>query len=83
MSRRIFASFVIMIVVGFAAPAFADIVRLKNGREIKAPKVIDKHGLFGPADESPQVIPENKVRLIWENGYMDIPAKEIKELKRE
>lgn len=66
----------------FSIVAFSDEVRLKNGRTIEAPFVLDKHGLFGEADETNEAVPEGKVRLKFDNGYMDIPEREIEDLVR-
>lgn len=83
MVRNILKILCVLALVGVAGPGFADVVRLTNGNDIKAPKVIDAHGLFGPADKTDMAVPQGKVRLVWENGYMDIPAKEIHYIKRE
>lgn len=73
---------VLAILVGASTVLYADTVEMKNGYEIDAPVVLDKHGYFGEADETPEAVPEGKVRLRYENGYTDIPKDNIKRIRR-
>ncbi len=73
--------FILAFVIG-ASLILADIVEMKNGYEIDAPIVLDKHGYFGDKDTTPEAVPEGKVRLKYDNGYTDVPKDSIKRIRR-
>jgi hypothetical protein len=77
-----YAIMILSILIGAALALCADTVEMKNGYEIEAPIVLDKHGYFGEADETPEAVPVGKVRLKFENGYTDIPKDNIKTIRR-